>query len=112
MVHQGSKFVRRFDANSYLRILNMWQCYDILGEAGAESHAELFAKCGHQKYLIFTVDSDVCFYPHQQQEMADALVEGGVEPMRITVHSSKGHDSFLTEPEFYRPHLAYTLLGE
>ncbi len=29
--------------------------------------------------------------------------------MHITVHSDKGHDSFLLEPELYTPHLAYTL---
>jgi homoserine O-acetyltransferase len=31
--------------------------------------------------------------------------------MHITVHSDKGHDSFLLEPELYTPHLVYTLEG-
>ena len=31
--------------------------------------------------------------------------------MHITVHSDKGHDSFLLEPEMYAPHLHYTLTG-
>jgi homoserine O-acetyltransferase len=31
--------------------------------------------------------------------------------MYITVHSEKGHDSFLLEPELYTPHLHYTLNG-
>jgi homoserine O-acetyltransferase len=31
--------------------------------------------------------------------------------MHITVHSDKGHDSFLLEPQLYTPHLAYTLEG-
>jgi homoserine O-acetyltransferase len=29
--------------------------------------------------------------------------------MHITVHSDKGHDSFLLEPALYTPHLSYTL---
>jgi hypothetical protein len=29
--------------------------------------------------------------------------------MHITVHSLKGHDSFLLEPLLYTPHLVYTL---
>jgi homoserine O-acetyltransferase len=31
--------------------------------------------------------------------------------MHITVHSDKGHDSFLLEPELYTPHLVHTLEG-
>ena len=31
--------------------------------------------------------------------------------MHITVHSEKGHDSFLLEPELYTPHLVYALEG-
>ncbi len=111
MLHQGRKFVRRFDANTYLRIMDAWQSFDVLADAGLGSYAELFARCRHQRYLIFTIDSDVCFYPDQQERLAAALAEGGIAPMRITVHSEKGHDSFLLEPELYTPHLHYTLDG-
>ena len=112
MLHQGRKFVRRFDANTYLRIMDAWQSFDVLGDAGLGSYAELFARCRHQRFLIFTIDSDVCFYPDQQERLANALAEGGIAPMRITVHSEKGHDSFLLEPELYTPHLHYTLDGQ
>ena len=111
MVHQGNKFVRRFDANSYLRIMDAWQSFDMLGEAGFDSYAEMFERCRDQRYLIFTIDSDVCFYPGEQEKLAAALAQGGIAPMRITVHSEKGHDSFLLEPELYTPHLHYTLEG-
>ena len=111
MLHQGRKFVRRFDANSYLRIMDAWQSFDVLADAGLDSFAELFSRCRHQRFLIFTIDSDVCFYPDQQERLAAALAEGGIAPMRITVHSEKGHDSFLLEPDLYTPHLHYTLNG-
>ena len=109
MMHQGRKFLDRFDANSYVRIVDMWQRFDLLAEAGAASMYALFSRCRQQTYLIFSIDSDVCFYPHQQEEMARALKDAQVDNMRITVHSEKGHDSFLLEPELFTPHLSHTL---
>ena len=111
MLHQGNKFVTRFDANTYLRILDVWQKFDLLKQVGAASHAETFERCKHQKYLIFSISSDVCFYPDQQRQLVSQLQNAGVNNMYITVHSEKGHDSFLLEPELYTPHLHYTLNG-
>ena len=109
MLYQGHKFIERFDANSFLRIVDFWQRFDLVAESGAESMDELFARCREQNYLIFSIDSDVCFYPEWQEEMASVLKQVGVRNMRITVHSEKGHDSFLLEPELFTPHLAYIL---
>jgi O-acetylhomoserine (thiol)-lyase len=109
MMHQGRKFVGRFDANSYLRILEAWQRFDLLTPCGAANPVELFSRCRGQNYLLFTIDSDVAFYPQEQELLASALRAAGVEQMRITVHSLKGHDSFLLEPEFYKPHIAHAL---
>jgi len=109
MFHQGKKFVTRFDANTYLRIIDAWQQFDLLAAAGAGSLGELFAPCKGQRYLIFSIDSDVCFYPEDQAELKAALDTTDVSAMHITVHSEKGHDSFLLEPDLYTPHLVYTL---
>jgi homoserine O-acetyltransferase len=113
MLHQGKKFVKRFDANCYLRIINMWLRYDPLRDAGVETYAQLFARsreAGHH-YLVFSIDSDFCFYPEEQAELISALEAAEVSSMHITVHSDKGHDSFLLEPQLYTPHLVYTLEG-
>ena len=109
MLHQGRKFVQRFDANTYLRITDAWQRFDLVSEAEARSFEDLFSRCREQRYLIFSIDSDVCFYPDQQAEMARLLSANGVPNMHITVHSEKGHDAFLTEPELFTPHLVYAL---
>jgi len=109
MRHQGQKFVKRFDANTYLRIMDAWQNFDILEESGFSDYATMFSRCAHQKYLIFTINSDVCFYPDQQEELVSAISKGGITPMHITVHSEKGHDSFLLEPDLYAPHIHFAL---
>ena len=99
----------RFDANTYLRILDAWQTFDLLGDAGTDSYCSLFSRCGDQKYLVFSIDSDVCYYPEEQRALAEELKQAGVPQRRITVHSDKGHDSFLLEPELFTPHLAHAL---
>lgn len=109
MLHQGRKFVKRFDANTYLRVIDAWQQFDLVREAGAQSLEDLFCRCREQRYLIFSIDSDVCFYPDQQADMARVLSANGVPNMHITVHSEKGHDAFLTEPKLFTPHLVYAL---
>lgn len=111
MLHQGKKFVKRFDANTYLRICDMWLRFDPLRDANVEDYGALFAisrRAGHH-WLIFSIDSDFCFYPEEQAELVRWLEAAGVSNMHITVHSEKGHDSFLLEPALYTPHLSYTL---
>lgn len=109
MLHQGLKLPRRFDANSYLRILGAWQSFDLLRDADVEGFRELFSACRHQRYLLFTIDSDMCFQPDEQLRLETTLESTGIECLRVTVHSQKGHDSFLLEPQLYGPHLEFFL---
>ena len=109
MLHQGLKFAERFDANSYLRILDAWNRFDPVADADASDEVDLFARCRHQRYLIFSIDSDVCYYPEEQAEIAATLKRAGVERIHVTVHSDKGHDSFLLEPALYGPHVRQLL---
>lgn len=109
MLYQGQKFVRRFDANSYLRIIDAWQQFDLYDDAKARNASAVFANCRDQRYLIFTIDSDCCFYPDYQAEICSELKRSHIPHMRLTVHSEKGHDSFLLEPKLYTPHFVYAL---
>jgi homoserine O-acetyltransferase len=113
MLHQGKKFVRRFDANTYLRIIDMWSRYDATLEGDADSPQELFERSrkAGQRWLVFSIDSDFCFYPEEQAELVQYLEMAKVSVMHITVHSNKGHDSFLLEPDLYAPHIAWMLDG-
>jgi homoserine O-acetyltransferase len=111
MLHQGKKFVKRFDANTYLRIIDLWSRYDATHEGDAETPAALFerARLAGQRWLVFSIDSDFCFYPEEQAELVKHLENAKVDVMHITVHSDKGHDSFLLEPDLYTPHIAWVL---
>jgi homoserine O-acetyltransferase len=107
--HQGRKFIGRFDANSYLVNMHAWQTFDLAAEAGVGSFAELFGRSSDHHYMLFSIDSDVCFYPEEQEELSGHLKAAGVRHRHVTVHSEKGHDSFLLEPRLYAPHLSDTL---
>lgn len=109
MLHQGRKFVQRFDANSYLRILDAWQWFDLAAEAGAKDVATAFKRCQEQEFLVFSMDSDVSFPPHDQSKLVHLLKQAHVPMMWITVHTDKGHDAFLLEPRLFTPHLAQVL---
>jgi homoserine O-acetyltransferase/O-succinyltransferase len=111
MLHQGKKFVRRFDANTYLRIIDMWSRYDAVQEAHASSPRELLDRAAAvgQRWLVFSIDSDFCFYPEEQADLTLHLERADVDTTQITVHSDKGHDSFLLEPHLYTPHLSWLM---
>ena len=109
MLHQGEKFVQRFDANTYLRVVRIWQKFDLLKEVGGQTFEELLSRCQEQQWMVFTIDSDVCFYPEEQEAMVKTLGEAGVPVLWHTVHSDKGHDAFLLEPEKFTPGLQAVL---
>ncbi len=110
MLHQAQKFTKRFDANTYLRIMTLWQQFDLAREVGAPVE-ELLARCRDQRWMVFTIDSDVCFYPDEQEQMVGSLMSADVPVRRFTVHSNKGHDSFLVEPHLYTALLRSALHG-
>jgi homoserine O-acetyltransferase len=112
MWHQGTKFTKRFDANSYLRIMELWQTFDLVEQAGEPDRESVLRRCRKQRFMVFSIDSDVCYYPDEQEDMVVALKRAAVSVRRITVHSEKGHDSFLLEPDLFAPHLIDTLEWE
>lgn len=109
ILHQGRKFSKRFDANSYLRIVNAWQMFDLPRDLADGRTVAAFERCRDQSWLVFSISSDVCFYVSEQVEIAEALKANRIDYQHITVHSEKGHDSFLLEPELYCPYLNYKL---
>lgn len=108
MLHQAKKFVTRYDANSYLCVLGMWSSFDLTRKSKVPLN-DVFAPCQKLRFLVFSIDSDVCYFPEQQNELCAALQENNINYQHITVHSLKGHDSFLLEPHLFTPYIVYVL---
>ncbi|MFF2245518.1 homoserine O-acetyltransferase [Arthrobacter sp. NPDC058130] len=89
--HQGSKLVRRFDANSYIAITEALMSHDVCRGRGSLPEALAPASA---EFLVAAVDSDRLYFPAQTRELADAL-PGGAE-LHI-IEAPIGHDGFLTE---------------
>ncbi len=94
--YQGEKFVRRFDANSYLRLNKAMDLHDVGRTRGGPARA--LARIGVPT-LNVSVASDTLYPRHQQEAVHAALLAGGAESRHVTVDSPHGHDGFLIETE-------------
>lgn len=94
--YQGQKLVRRFDANSYLRIANAMDSYDLIEEFGSLKKA--FEKV-QSKFLVIALSSDWLFPPEQSVALADALIRAEKQVSCCTLDAPYGHDAFLVDIE-------------
>jgi homoserine O-acetyltransferase len=94
LVHQGDRFVDRFDANSYLYLSKAMDLFD-LGEC-AGSYDEGVARI-RARTLLVGVTTDLLFPIHQTEEVARILREWGRDCRFIRLDSVYGHDAFLIE---------------
>jgi len=99
--HQGSTFVERFDANSYLYITRAMDYFDLAGEhdgvlAGAFEGTDV-------RFCIISFTSDWLFPTQESREVVRALNAVAANVSFVEIETDKGHDAFLLdEPEFYR----------
>ena len=102
MLHQGTKFAKRFDANAYIRIINMWTSFDLEAITGRSTDEAFrrFAEYGIP-FMLFSINTDCCFTSRAISAFHRRLVKNGVQAQYRCIHSEKGHDSFLIEPELY-----------
>lgn len=100
--HQGRKLVERFDANSYLRITQAMDSYDLERQHGTLQDAFAGVKA---KFLVVALSSDWLFPPEQSIALANALLRAGKEVSCCTLCAPYGHDAFLVDIE----HLTETI---
>jgi homoserine O-acetyltransferase len=99
--YQGSSFVRRFDANSYLTITRAMDLFDLAADHdGVLSAAFAGTKT---RFLLVSFTSDWLFPTAQSRSLARALNHVAANVSFVEVKSDKGHDAFLLdEPDFHR----------
>jgi homoserine O-acetyltransferase len=91
--YQGSVFVDRFDANSYLYITRAMDYFDLIKQHdGNLSKAFTDSKT---KFLIMSFTSDWLYPTSENKEIVIALNAIGADVGFVEIESDKGHDSFL-----------------
>jgi homoserine O-acetyltransferase len=98
--HQGSTFVRRFDANSYLTITRAMDYFDLAAEFGGDLSQAFRGTT--TRFLVCSFSSDWLFPTRESRSLVRALNGAGANVSFVEIASDKGHDAFLLEePEFH-----------
>ena len=98
--HQGSSFVDRFDANSYLYITRAMDYFDLAAE-----HGDVLASAfrGTQtRFCVVSFTSDWLYPTAESKQIVQALNAVAANVSFVEIDSDKGHDAFLLdEPELF-----------
>src|SRR6201996_5448001 len=96
--HQGTSFVDRFDANSYLYITRAMDYFDLAADHGGDL-GKVFANSSTQ-FQCVSFTSDWLFPTAENKRIADAVPKANVQFAEIA--TDKGHDAFLLdEPKLH-----------
>jgi homoserine O-acetyltransferase len=99
--YQGSTFVRRFDANSYLTITRAMDYFDLAAEHGGDVSAAF--RGSDIRFLVASFSSDWLFPTVESRSLVRALNAAAANVSFIEIATDKGHDAFLLdEPVFHR----------
>jgi homoserine O-acetyltransferase len=99
--HQGSSFVDRFDANSYLYITRAMDYFDLA--AGYEGVlAEAFRRARETRFCVLSFTSDWLYPTPESRAIVRALNAAGARASFVEIESDKGHDAFLLDEPVMR----------
>ncbi len=94
--YQGSKFVKRFDANSVLYLTKAADYFDLKNvENTVESLNDLSHK--QSKFLVISYTSDWLYPTYQARELVQALKRSRQDVSFCEIEADCGHDAFLIE---------------
>ena len=98
--HQGTTFVDRFDANSYLYITRAMDYFDLAADYGGQL-AEAF-RARTTRFCIISFTSDWLFPTAENKRIAHALNAVAANVSFVEIETDSGHDAFLLdEPEMF-----------
>ena len=99
--HQGSSFVDRFDANSYLYITRAMDYFDLARDFGGQL-AEAF-RGSKARFCVVSFTSDWLFPTSESRALVHALNAAAANVSFVEIPTDKGHDAFLLdEPELFK----------
>jgi homoserine O-acetyltransferase len=93
--YQGSSFVDRFDANSYLYVTRACDYFDLAAEYGGS--LALAFKNTPTRFCVISFTSDWLYPTSGARAIVHALNAGGASVSFVEIASDKGHDAFLLE---------------
>ena len=98
--HQGSSFVERFDANSYLYLTRAMDYFDLAADYdGVVANA---FKGAQTRFCVVSFTSDWLFPTSESRAIVHALNAAGARVSFAEIVTDKGHDAFLLEePELF-----------
>ena len=97
--YQGSVFVDRFDANSYLYITRAMDYFDLIKQFNGNL-SDAF-KSSKAKFFVISFTSDWLYPTQENKDIVIALNAIGADVGFVEIESDKGHDSFLLDvPDF------------
>ena len=100
--HQGTSFVDRFDANSYLYITRALDYFDLAARHGGVL-AEAFRRARHVRFCVLSFSSDWLYPTYESRDIVRALNAAGCRASFVEIETDKGHDAFfLDEPQLDR----------
>ena len=94
--HQGTKFVERFDANSYIALSTAMDLFDL---GGTPSELADTFRDTKSRWLVISFSSDWLFPPDQSGDIVHALIANNAPVSYCNVQSDCGHDAFLLPNE-------------
>lgn len=97
--YQGSSFVERFDANTYLLMTKALDYFD--PAADFENGLSEALSNTEAKFLVISFTSDWRFAPARSREIVKALTDAQRQVSYAEVESSEGHDAFLLPNNYY-----------
>ncbi len=92
--YQGSKFAKRFDANSVLYITKAADYFDLADTVNTRESLQDLAG-SHSKFLVISYTSDWLYPTYQAKELVQALKRTGQDVSFCEIEADCGHDAFL-----------------
>jgi homoserine O-acetyltransferase len=91
--YQGTSFVDRFDANTYLLMTKTLDYFDPAGDYADD--LALALKQASARFFVVSFTSDWRFAPERSREIVKALLQAEKRVSYIEIESKQGHDAFL-----------------